>query len=474
LVQYMEKKFNVTIVPKFVSWSDFVEKYNLWATSGELPDFFVTDLRFRSTYRKWIDQGVIRALPENLKHYTHLERLINQKDLVYLKESDGKNYFLPRVESKYDELKRGILVRKDWMENLGIDDPNTWEEFKSMLRKFVAEDPNGTGVDDTYGLVPRTSGFMDTLYLTLFPTLAERGYWFYENGQWQYPLLAEQMQQVITELNLLYREKLLDADFLLLNTFTAGAEKFAAGNVGALLAQVDPPRLKIAKDLWEQANPDKDFFASVKILETYPFPAENGTTYKFTIAPIAWSETYFNAELSDSKMDRILNILNFLFSEEGQNIWYRGFEGVDYKLEDGKFIDIRQAGSDGQKVKIAQKYPSSLFWGGMAYWGNDLTFTNNDEINYEKFGKGLVDMSRNYIEALATRNAKRPPVDFRVNRIGSKIINEAEIVMSRDDIINESIIADKPWEKFQSLMQEYLNEGLNDVVTKVNEELSGL
>lgn len=63
---------------------------------------------------------------------------------------DGKSYgFAPSTgDIKKNE---GILIRKDWLDNLGLDIPVTLDDYMDVMRAFTYDDPDGNGKDDTYG-----------------------------------------------------------------------------------------------------------------------------------------------------------------------------------------------------------------------------------------------------------------------------------------------------------------------------------
>ena len=51
------------------------------------------------------------------------------------------------------EVESGIMIaRRDWMDKLGIESVTNLEEFEAMLEAFTRQDPDGNGVDDTYGI----------------------------------------------------------------------------------------------------------------------------------------------------------------------------------------------------------------------------------------------------------------------------------------------------------------------------------
>jgi len=51
------------------------------------------------------------------------------------------------------DIKRneGILIRKDWLDHLGLAIPKTLEEYMEVMRAFTFDDPDGNGKNDTYG-----------------------------------------------------------------------------------------------------------------------------------------------------------------------------------------------------------------------------------------------------------------------------------------------------------------------------------
>jgi len=45
----------------------------------------------------------------------------------------------------------GILIRKDWLDNLGLSIPKTIDDFYNVMEAFTYNDPDGNGKNDTYG-----------------------------------------------------------------------------------------------------------------------------------------------------------------------------------------------------------------------------------------------------------------------------------------------------------------------------------
>ena len=132
---WIEERFNMTLVPKDYNWGDMETKINTWAASATLPDVFFMAHIGTGRYFQWIEDGVVRALPEDLSPWPHVEWTVDNTG-VREYDVDGRTYVLPRggakvLPSSHPELatsnlwwgSRTLFVRKDWMEKLGIDDP---------------------------------------------------------------------------------------------------------------------------------------------------------------------------------------------------------------------------------------------------------------------------------------------------------------------------------------------------------------
>lgn len=65
---------------------------------------------------------------------------------------DDKIYGIPRTTVN---LADGYAVRKDWLDKLGISLPEsgyvTTDQLYQILHAFTYDDPDGNGLNDTYG-----------------------------------------------------------------------------------------------------------------------------------------------------------------------------------------------------------------------------------------------------------------------------------------------------------------------------------
>jgi len=139
-----------------VETSQGEEKLSQMIMSGDYPDFMSINAK---SYLDYGNQGLFTDLAPYFDKYAG--------DLVkaYYKETDwgptimkaattpdGKLYGLPMPGAGYDSMNL-LWIRKDWLENLGLEEPKTVEELAEVARAFTEDDPDGNGQDDTVGLV---------------------------------------------------------------------------------------------------------------------------------------------------------------------------------------------------------------------------------------------------------------------------------------------------------------------------------
>jgi putative aldouronate transport system substrate-binding protein len=369
IAQYVMDKFKINFVPVNVGWGDADEKYNTWAASGQMPDVIGAVAHVgMARYFQWINDGVVRPLPD-VSAYPEVSRLMKLPEVTAYAVG-GKDYFLPRFiysDSAYWAMDRGLIVRKDWMEKLGIAEPKTEQEYIDMCVAFAKDDPDGNGQNDTVGLTPDSPGSIFSQYFAGFGYTDVMNWVKGDDGKYVMPVAGEKAFVLGQFLRKMYQAGGLDPDFATLESSQA-IEKFAAGKAGLLARQVSPKHLKAVMDAWVKAQPDKDFEASIALL---PGPSVDGSYTRFAL-PAYWSETYIEANVDDAKMDRVLQLFDWLYTKEGMYMVQYGFEGKDYAIENGnvKLLTPVDAAT-GLHKSLAELYPFVYAMNYLAAWTSD-------------------------------------------------------------------------------------------------------
>ena len=371
--QYFYDKFNVVIEPMGVTWGDAGERYQIWSSSDSMPDISgALDIIGGGRYFQWIEDGVIRALPSNLTAYPMVNQFVNlPESLAY--QVDGNNYFLPRItyeDVSWWAMDRGVYFRRDWMENLGISEPKSTEEFIEMMVAFTFNDPDGNGENDTFGLTRSEI----QIYSQNFANFGyHERFWQKVDGRWVQPDKEAIVIPLIDMGRRIYKAGALDPDYITHTSTTPGDTLFSSGRAGAILKQNTPGAVNTLRNLWMEYHTDLEFLDCVDFLPLWDTGLD---TYRFSERAF-WSETYIGSQVDDEKMDRILNIADWMYTDEGMMFFLYGFEDVDYKIGADGEVEIPLPLLDNGVIQpLAQKYPFSRIASLICWAGSRLQYEN--------------------------------------------------------------------------------------------------
>lgn len=372
VLKLIEEKFNITLKPVAISWSDYMEKTRLWAASGQLPDVVFSAATDSNLYKTWVDQGIVKKIPDDLSNYPHIEEIMNLNDVKGFRGEDGSMHFIPRQLAEQNELPqdRSFFIRKDWAIALGYDNwqnPQSNEELNNMLMDIAKNNPDGKG--NAVGVTTHTVGFLGpSMLINQFP---QQGYWLQEDGEYIHPALSSQQIDLLKSMRKLYHDGVLDKDFALPNLDAIA--KFAQGQSAALIYQ--SKNAVNVETSWNSIENNGPFAESVGLV--YLPMADDGNYYLPSFYTF-WSETLINPKVDDEKMQRILALYDFLLSPEGQILTMYGFEDIDYKMEGEKLVIIRDRDAEGNIPGLGTKYPSTDTLRFLATWGADRRHGNEE------------------------------------------------------------------------------------------------
>lgn len=166
-VAWIEENTNIKAEWILVPSQQAAEKINLILASGtDLPEVFMQDMT-NDLLMKYGQEEIFLPMNDLIEEYG---------DNIYTAQSDfsksgvdfmgmytapdGNIYGLPSLNvCKWCETIARCWVRMDWMEILGLDYPDTVEEFTDMLRAMKTNDPNGNGQADEIPLMGSSQGW---------------------------------------------------------------------------------------------------------------------------------------------------------------------------------------------------------------------------------------------------------------------------------------------------------------------------
>lgn len=141
---------------------NFDQQLQSRASTKDLPDVMINDTALMGSYQS---QGLLKPIdPASITGHDR----ITAKSWSSTVGIDGRHYGIP-----YSRQAQTLMIRKDWLDKLGLKAPTTWQELLTVAKAFADRDPDGDGKKDTYGMVA--------------PGSAMNGYaaWWGANFLWQ-------------------------------------------------------------------------------------------------------------------------------------------------------------------------------------------------------------------------------------------------------------------------------------------------
>lgn len=200
-----------------ISGDEYKTKLNLMVSSGEIPDYFSVDTTQLAQY---VNQGLLKPLDELLAKAPHLMKYIPKERWEGVK-FDGKIYAIPqgvRSESFNSPNTNGLLVRQDWLDNLGLKQPMTLNELHDVLKAFTLNDPDKNGQNDTYGFGGNKTTIFNTVFGAFGIGLSSYGttgpmFWTEKDGKIVKSFVTPEAKQALAILQQWYKEGLIDPEF---------------------------------------------------------------------------------------------------------------------------------------------------------------------------------------------------------------------------------------------------------------------
>ena len=191
--------------------SDYSTELLTRFSSGDEPDIIIDGSM--SNINTLYDEGVLiedwnvyaDQLPNTLAN-------MSEEAKLYCSTEDGK---LKSVPTAAGDQMWTFQIRKDWLENLGLEMPTTMEELLNVARAFTHDDPDGDGVANTYGFSSAGGGTSlgGDLDALLMGFGGHKTFYLTDDGEVSHPLLDGNYQKYLDFLTTVVNEGLIDPDW---------------------------------------------------------------------------------------------------------------------------------------------------------------------------------------------------------------------------------------------------------------------
>lgn len=223
--RYLKKQLNIQNKDVFEAGENdnYQETVSMTIASRELPDVMVVN--DMDMLQLLVDNDLIEDLTQVYEDCTssRIKDIYNSygSEILNNVTFDGKLMALP--ETNIDDGPSLCWLRKDWMDKLGLDAPETVEDVENIVHEFVQKDPGGNGKGETVGLVcddELTGGcgysyeYQNDIIFASFGAFPKQ--WIYnKDGEVVYGSVQNEAKAALGKLRQMYQQGTLDNNFLM-------------------------------------------------------------------------------------------------------------------------------------------------------------------------------------------------------------------------------------------------------------------
>lgn len=340
VAQALEEKTGIKVEYSHPSLTNREEKFNLMVASGDLTDI----IEYPWTYYnggpgKAIEDQVILPLNDYIDAFApNLKAIYDANpELAVEARTDKGYYFSTGTVALEDKLltSGGLIIRQDWLEDLGLAMPETIDEWYTVLKAF--KEQKGASAPLAIG--------NDALIVGAFTGAYGFKLDFYREGdEIHYGPVEPAFKDFLTTMNQWYNEGLFDNNFSTTDAATRTANMLngntgvvyggLGGGIGALISAATDPNFKITGA---------------------PYP-----THEKSVRPMFGQATNPVSQVAAistkcKDIELAMKLLDYGYSEEGAMFFNFGTEGETYTMVDGypTYTELITKNPDGLSMSQA-------------------------------------------------------------------------------------------------------------------------
>ena len=351
----LNDKFGVSVKASNYDFNSWDEMVNTAINGDNLTDVFHFNLKaynFGSTYERWVDDLMCKALPDDLSKWPNLKSMLDNISNLDALKINGKLYCIPIANDitnpNKDFSNFTYVYRRDWAKK--IDEENsgkagytpvykegdvyTWEEFERLVKAFATYVPKAgyADSDKACAMVDEKWGFPS---VTNFFKDAPHCYTKDSNGKAINAFTSDGYMQGLEVAKNFVKSQYYSQDQYNFQEGTAN-KQYTAGLAAILYDNFNLANyITLRQTFKDAANPVPSVDDATALLKV------KGDDGKFSLEGTEnwFGATLFNYKISDTKMNKILDIIDYLLSEEGTRYAVYGKEGYDYSIVSGDDYD---------------------------------------------------------------------------------------------------------------------------------------
>lgn len=450
-IKVIEERTNVRFKWETVPWDGVSETFNIMmASPNNMPDLII----HRNTEMiPYVERGAFAPLNSLIDEYTpNLQAIFEEMPDVKKASifSDGEMYLFPQIASIPNELT--YMIRKDWLEELNLDAPETLDDWVTVMKAFRDNDMNKNGIQDE---IPYTftGGFEGVNLFEAFGIDCGLNHnFFMEDGAIKYGPADPRMKEYLEFASMLYKEKLIDPEYLTMDT-KLWESRISTGTSGITIGFSS--RIDRFNNVLKAGNPNAE------LIGLLPPVGPLGKPQTRRQMSLVKEEGSTAIAVSSTKKVEIAKLFNYLYSEECQNLLNFGIEGETYTKDNEAitYTDAILKDSEGRAPA------DMLRKNGMA-----MDFPYRQDVRYENafISDEVMNTRSAYAEYILP---DMPKMKFTKEELD--VINPimSEITTFKEESLDAFLLGKKSIDEFDQYVEKLNSMDLQKVLDVYNDAL---
>lgn len=444
----MEKATGIHIEWKHPPAGQEKDQFNLMVASNDLPDLIWTSYFKSPSYA--VSNKLVVPLNDYLDKYAPnykkvMEKFPNFKKAMYTDEEvlPGFGFAVPYLEQNIID---GPMIRKDWLDRLGLKIPETIDDWETVLTAFRDKDPNGNGKPDE---IPFDSSKNVSILKFAFAWGVKADFYIegnFQSGKVKYGPLEPAFRDYITKMNDWYKKGLINKDYLV--TDSKLFEANVTGNKTGSTIGAAGGYLENFNRLMEK---DPNF-----LLWPAPLPKLTPTSKQHADMVRLWSQSadargYITA--GNKHIVESVRWFDWGYTPEGEMAFNLGKEGVSYKKENGALVLTEE-----MIKNTSSKYTMS---------GDEHAFVLRPDLVKTSASPALVQTKKSWGNGFAENpelNLSLPPISLSDEEMSSDSGRLNDIKTYVSEMIDKFITGKEPIQNYDSFVKQLKNMGIEESV----------
>ena len=424
------------------------EKFNILMAMNQLPDVIIADWPdYPGGPGKAISENKIIDLTDDIKTKApDFYKVVSENEewARLMKTADGKIYSFPFIRGDKSLLiSQGLVLRKDWLDELGLPIPETIDDWEKTLTAFK----------EKKGATPLSVAawhFNSGIFCGAYGVNKN---FYIEDGKVKYGQLEHGFKDFLIKMNDWYNKGLLDKDIASYDNKMIDS-KILSGKLGATVGSIGSG---IGK--W-MSMAESDTYN----LAAAPIPVLNkGDEIKFGFGDLPVVKRGGAISTSCKNVDAAYKMLNYGYSDEGHMLYNFGIEGESYEMKDGypTYTETITNNSEGLSMTVAlARYAQSPSMG---------TFVQDKRYMEQYAALPQQQDALKLWGSADTTGRLMPYLYYDESKLSDTVKKETAIGTYSDEMFLKFIIGIEPISKYDDFVAELKNRGIDDVLATKQE-----